>query len=799
MIPDSTTPAVPSVDRRSAGSFFTGPLAAFLVLLVSYLLMLESVRDKSITIDEPGHAAAGYAYWKLGDYRLDPENGNLPKRVAALPLLFGPQTYDPTTSRYWQPAHAMLLRDAFFNRSNLDTASLVARGRAACALLAVALSLVVWLWSRQLFGPVGGMIALVACAFNPGVLANGPLMTSDMAVTLFFTLAIWRIWATLERVTPGRVIGSTLAVGGLFVSKMSAPLIVPMTLLLVLARLFDGRPLPFGLKQLHTRAQKLGAIAFVGGLHFLGVIVIVWAFFGFRFSAFSPDLPGPARFNEPWAMAFNRPDVPATLDLLELTPSQRTEAAAILNASGVRSNNWTNNAVEAFDRIKARVLRPEQAARLTALQESPPEKLIPRLAFIARNIALLPEAYIYGLVKVTHLSKQTRSFLNGEVSSTGWKLFFPYLFLVKTPLPMLALLLLAAVALWHGWPAATAPPASAEAHRPNLLGRLWPTLPLWILIGVYGSVAISSGLNLGHRHLLPIYPALFVLCGMAGRWFSFAPDAALRRGGLTVGSLRLATLALVGVLVVEVGARFPNYIAYFNGIVAPSQAYKHVVDSSLDWGQELPAIARYLRERPNQPSYLAYLGLARPSYHGINSRMIGGHLGVDWKLEAPITALVGRTEDEIDAFLTNFPQWNSGLRLQVSSDPARPTILFRRGDSLRLAGGIYVISATMLQPLYHNFCNGPWTVEYETTYQRLRSEMAPMLSDDVTLRAQQLTQKSPNEWLAIYDAYITYRFARLTAYLRQRQPDDQINHSVLVYHLTDAEVRQALDGPPPPS
>ena len=65
----------------------TGPLAAGVVLAAFWILMLASLRDKCLTADEPGHAAAGATYWKFNDYRLDPENGNLPQRLIALPLL----------------------------------------------------------------------------------------------------------------------------------------------------------------------------------------------------------------------------------------------------------------------------------------------------------------------------------------------------------------------------------------------------------------------------------------------------------------------------------------------------------------------------------------------------------------------------------------------------------------------------------------------------------------------------------------------------------------------------------------
>jgi len=68
---------------------FLGPSAAILVLIAFWIGILASLREKSLTLDEGVHVTAGYAFWRYNDYRLNPENGNLPERVMALPLLVG--------------------------------------------------------------------------------------------------------------------------------------------------------------------------------------------------------------------------------------------------------------------------------------------------------------------------------------------------------------------------------------------------------------------------------------------------------------------------------------------------------------------------------------------------------------------------------------------------------------------------------------------------------------------------------------------------------------------------------------
>ena len=121
------------------------------------------------------------------------------------------------------------------------------------------------------------------------------------------------------------------------------------------------------------------------------------------------------------------------------------------------------------------------------------------------NHHLLPEAYLYGAAYILmHIERY--AFWNGAYSTSGWRLFFPYCFLVKTPLPLLAL----------GGNIGCRGVASAET-RP-LDKHLYETVPLWSLIGVYSLIAISSTLNIGHRYILPLYPPIFILCGSAAAW-----------------------------------------------------------------------------------------------------------------------------------------------------------------------------------------------------------------------------------------------------------------------------------------
>lgn len=348
-----------------------------------------------------------------------------------------------------------------------------------------------------------------------------------------------------------------------------------------------------------------------------------------------------------------------------------------------------------------------------------------------RQRQLLPEAFLYDLADSYQNTQVRAAFLNGKYSVIGWSMFFPYTLLVKTPLPVFAVFGLAVAAL-----------VCQRRDRRLLYG----TLPLWILGAVYGVFSIRSHINIGHRHLLPIYPVLYVLAGAAAYWFDKRP----RVGAAAV------TLALL-ILVCESLCIRPHYLAYFNLLAGgPRQGYRHLVDSSLDWGQDLPGLKRWLeqegltRSDGATPVYLSYFGTGDPRYYGIPAERLPG-----------------------------LPDWGTTLY----TGPLR--------------GGVYCISATTLQHVYSPLM-GHWTESYELLYRRVLAN----------LDALERTRTDPQSRQRVSDAQgdsfrsnqvamsVKLRFARLCAYLRQREPDASIGYSILIYRLSDQQVQDALYGPP---
>jgi len=777
------------VDKSRRERFLTGPGTAAAILALFWLGIVAGVREKSLGFDEVLHATAGFSIWRYGNYALHPENGNLPERMAGLPLALGSCRPPDTGSADWRNSQSASAGYTWLYESGNDADAMGWSARAACAVFAVALGALTWAWSRRLFGPRGGMVSLILYVLSPAILANGALVTSDAAAALFFMAATWGWWAVLHRVTPPRLIGSAVLLGGLFVSKMSAVLILPVMLVLAATRLCDGCPLPLSFRrwraEIASRSGRAIAIAAAGAVHALVAFAVIWAFYGFRYSAF-PGTSQQCRFVGPWEYVLSRPDPAAVVGELRLNPEQLARAARIFQAHGVVRPIWSYGAIDALGEIRRVVLTPSQGSLLDAIERSPPPAAADRAIDFFKRHELLPEAWLYGFATVLRQSQARRAFWNGSVSETGWPGFFPYAFLVKTPLGVFGVCILAMGAGWVSWKGLRYRSPGAPAWR--AAGRLiQPTLPLWTLLSVYWAAAIASHLNIGHRHLLPIYAPLFILCGASAAWLrSPAPN---RWAGP-------ALCGLLGLLAAETFLFFPNYMAYFNGLVRPSQAYRHLVDSSLDWGQELPAARRYIDAHPEgRPYYLSYFGEASPSYYKVDARLLYS-FGGPYLRGAPDFQVLKVPPDRVDEEVARLQRERPTFDLAGVGQSGNDVyaVFLRKAGELRLTGGSYLVSATMLQPVYYEDTRGPWNSAYEAAWRELEAEAEPLLSSDPNDRKAAVGRSDIGALSSLLGRFQQYRFARLANYLRHREPDDTINYGILVYRLTDADVERALHG-----
>jgi hypothetical protein len=216
----------------------------------------------------------------------------------------------------------------------------------------------------------------------------------------------------------------------------------------------------------------------------------------------------------------------------------------------------------------------------------------------------LPAAtYWRGLIKIfTEYSQGYPTFLFGQISRTGWWYYFPVTFALKTPLPTLILFAVGLVVI-------------CKQRRTRRSAAVWA--PPVILMGF----ALISPLAIGYRHILPVLPFVIVIGG--GAALVLLPDRQAR-----YGALRAACCAgLIAWLVIGTLAIYPHHLSYFNEIAGgPGQADRILVDSNLDWGQDLPALKQLMAERQLACVNLAYFGTALPAAYGVRYSPLPGFL-----------------------------------------------------------------------------------------------------------------------------------------------------------------------------
>jgi len=203
---------------------------------------------------------------------------------------------------------------------------------------------------------------------------------------------------------------------------------------------------------------------------------------------------------------------------------------------------------------------------------------------------LFPEAWLSGLVYALSTFGRT-AYLLGEISGEGFWLYFPIAFAVKTPVPTL-LLLLVSLFLFRNGQNRTAD------HRFILLP-----------IVMFFAFAVYSRMNIGLRHILPIYPFLFVWLGHHFALLWASRSVATRCAGLLLGLW----------LVWSTLGAFPDYLAFFNQMVASRGRYQVLVDSNLDWGQDLKGLKQWMDVNKVPTIQLAYFGTADPAYYSIDA------------------------------------------------------------------------------------------------------------------------------------------------------------------------------------
>ena len=246
---------------------------------------------------------------------------------------------------------------------------------------------------------------------------------------------------------------------------------------------------------------------------------------------------------------------------------------------------------------------PDVSLPKTWKPNKPRHKLLQAAAVLSLIlfVALLtiPPAYLFqgfqpwlsGFYQFLTLSREgLPAFFLGEYSSHNWWGYFPVAFLIKTPMGSLVLITISLVFYRAGSPL---------GYRQ----ALFLVLPVTLIF----LAMMQAKTNIGLRHILPVYPFLFVLASRMATFRFRRPSLALLLIGIPLAWTVISSLRIA-----------PHQLAYFNESVGgPEEGYRYLSDSNLDWGQDLKALKAYVDKEKLPIIYLSYFGTAPPSYYRI--------------------------------------------------------------------------------------------------------------------------------------------------------------------------------------
>jgi len=496
----------PPTRPQHAPVFMWTPTRRQEMLLVGVLLLLHwgiclfTARALTVTHDEIWHLPVGVRNLREGRFDIELVNPPLTRMWAAIPLVSAGVEVDRQTL-------GQALGEKFVRQHPDSWQRWYVWGRSVNAVWSLGTALLLYFWSRRLFGVGIGLLTLLLYVSDPNVTAHASVVTPDLGGAFAFLAALSAMIFWSERpgwrraLLWGAVLG--IAQGTKFTNLLLYSLLP--VLLLVQFR-----------KRLRTEWKPL--------LLQSGVAVVV--------------------------------------SLMVLAGCYRFQGLCLPLAS------YTFRSTD-----------------LLAVQKL--------LSFVPWLPVPVPEQYLLGIDEQRAVMAGMHPvFLDGSWSLHGFRSYFVKGLCYKLPHAVHLLLLLACLGFLF------------QRERPRRWNEFWLiVLPVSLVL----FAASRESLQLGVRYVMPVIPLLFIACGRGMHCFRFLP-VRLRQAGLV---LFLVSCGL--------SLRFhPNHLSYFNEWGGgPVGGRFHLIDSNLDWGQNLVTLRDELQRDGVEEIGLAYFGTVPPECEGI--------------------------------------------------------------------------------------------------------------------------------------------------------------------------------------
>lgn len=552
-----------SLAYSTRGSPWLSLAAAALLALMTVLMFLSS-RDDSANSDDNVALVSGYSYLRTQEYRLEPQNPPLIKDLAAAPLLFM-NLREPWEHRAWiGDKDPDALGRVFLYHLGNDADAMLRAARAPMILFAAAFGAVLFFWTRKHFGAPTALLTLFFYTFSPTFLAHGRHVATDLGATAGFFIGLTAFLRMLKQPSAKNIWLAGLALGFALLTKFSTIALLPIFLLLaavwaMIQHAAAGRSL------MHLRRLAGGGRAIALRL--------------------------PSRLQ---IRALGR----------SLGRVMGVIAIALLLIYAVYLHH-----VWSFSPQMQREIA--ETHRQTYLLGGTAKDI---MLWASDQPLLQPWAeYFLGLLVALKASRWGQPvFFLGQVYSTGQRSYFPIAYLLKEPLALHFLTLVAlAFLLWSL--------RRSEWRRGQVTKWArshFTEFAFLVMLAVYWAAMLRSHMNIGVRHLLPAFPFMFILVArQIVRMFEGLGKSA-DRSVLRRQVARVALGALLGWQAITVLRVYPSYLAYFNELAGgPDGGWRYLNDSNLDWGQDVKRLAQFVELRGLPGIHADYFGPADAFYY----------------------------------------------------------------------------------------------------------------------------------------------------------------------------------------
>jgi hypothetical protein len=574
-------------------------LIALALLLVYAFLQLSSLAVTSITLDEPSHLVAGYAFLTRGDTRIKLNGPLLPNLIGALPLLLQPDLkLTPPDDPMWDANDHNGLSDEFVWRNTVSPFRLIFLARFPYLAIGWLLGALIFRWATERGGAWAGVFALTLFVFDPNLLAHSRFVMTDFAPAAAACFALYALDRALRQ-PPSRK-WLILAGGGLglaLASKFSLiMLVVAACLLFAFNHLAPKDPMVSSRRGgPHGVAVRFFCLMAVAAF-------TVWGVYAFQIGPVDPGgLPVPAPgFWREWQSA-----------QYYLTQPWPNYLFGQTSATGW----WYYFPIALLVKTPLPILILFVVALARTLRRNLSVGVIPssapchserRMCHSERREESLSGAPCHSEQRMCHSERREESLARPTMQPAVREIPRRGSMRLLRNLPVSVI----PNGVRNFWPGQPRRQSGLEIPRRGsmLLGmtREGDAIFLVPLALIFISLLFSTN-NLGYRYLLPLLPVSFVYIAR-----SLSPS--LRPPVI----LSLLLWLILGTLAIS-----PYYLTYFNEIAGGPERGRFILsDSNLDWGQDLVGLKNYL-DRNNLPSIkLSYFGIAHPTAYGLTTEAL---------------------------------------------------------------------------------------------------------------------------------------------------------------------------------